>query len=69
MIKIRRITKFVVRYAQCFGSGSGYGLDPDSIRPVDPDSESGSGSRGAKIAHKSRKNYEIACFEVLDVLF
>jgi len=30
---------------------------------------SGSGSRKAKIAHKSRKNLEISCFEVLDVLF
>jgi hypothetical protein len=33
---------------QCFGSG----LDPDSIRSVDPDSESG--SRRAKITHKNR---------------
>jgi hypothetical protein len=34
--------------------------DPDSIRSVDPDqdpySESGSGSRRAKMTHKSRKN-------------
>jgi hypothetical protein len=44
--------------------------DPDSIRSVDPDSESGSGSgsRRAKTTHKSRKNSEISCFEVLDVL-
>ncbi len=39
------------------GFGSGSGLDPDSIRPMDPDpySESGSGSRRAKMTHKSRK--------------
>jgi hypothetical protein len=52
------------------GFGSGSGLDPDSIGPVDPDpdpdSESGSGSRRAKMTHKSRKN---SCFEVLDGLF
>ncbi len=53
-------------FLQGFGSGSG--LDPYSIGPVDPDpySESGSGSRRAKITHKSRKN---SCFEVLDGLF
>jgi hypothetical protein len=34
-----------------FGSGSR--LDPDSIRPVDP--ESGSGSRRAEVTHKNRK--------------
>ncbi len=35
----------------------GFGLDPDSIRSVDPDpnSESGSGSRRAKMTHKSRQ--------------
>jgi hypothetical protein len=34
-------------------------LDPDSIGPVDPDpdSESGSGFRRAKITHKSRKKF------------
>jgi hypothetical protein len=32
-------------------------------------SESGSGSRRAKMTQKSRKNQEISCFEVLDVLF
>jgi hypothetical protein len=39
------------------GFGSGSGLDPDSIRSVEPDpySESGSGSRRAKMTHKSRK--------------
>jgi hypothetical protein len=39
-------------------------LVPDSIRKVDPDPQSGSGSRRAKITHKNRK-----CSEVLDVLF
>jgi hypothetical protein len=42
--------------------------DPD----LDPDfqvSGSGSGSRRAKMTHKSRKNLEMSCFEVLDVLF
>jgi hypothetical protein len=53
------------------GFGSGSGLDPDSIRSVDPDpySESGSGSRRAKMTQKVEKNLEISCFEVLDVLF
>ncbi len=32
----------------------GYGLDPDSISSLDPESESG--SRRAKMTHKSRKN-------------
>jgi hypothetical protein len=39
---------------------------------VDPDpySESGSGSRRAKMTHKSRKKLEkVGCFEVLDGLF
>jgi hypothetical protein len=50
------------------GFGSGSVLDPYSIGPVDQDpySGSGSGSRRAKITHKSRKN---SCFEVLDGLF
>ncbi len=56
--------------SRVFGSGSGSGLDPYSIGPVDPDpdpdSESGSGSRRAKMTHKSRKN---SCFEVFDDLF
>ncbi len=51
---------------QCFGSGSV--LDPDSIRSVDPDPYSESGSR-TKMTQKSRNNFEISCFEVLDVLF
>jgi hypothetical protein len=53
---------------QGFGSGPGPGLDPYSIGPVDPDpySESGSGSRRAKMTHKRRK---ISRFEVLDGLF
>ncbi len=36
---------------QCFRSG----LDPDSIRSVDPDPESGSGFRSAEMTHKNRK--------------
>ncbi len=59
-------------YMQCFGSGSGLDSDgSESIRSVDPNpySKSGSGSRRAKMTHKSKKNYEISCFEVLDVLF
>ncbi len=44
---------------QCFGSGSG--LDPDSIRSVDPG--------GQKWSTKTGKSSEISCFEVLDVLF
>jgi 5'-AMP-activated protein kinase catalytic alpha subunit len=39
---------------QCFFV-SGFGLDPDSIRSEDPDSEFGSGYRRAKIAHRNRK--------------
>jgi hypothetical protein len=41
------------------GFGSGSGLDPDSIGPLDldPDSESGSGSKRAKMTHKSRKKF------------
>jgi hypothetical protein len=46
-------------------------LVPDSIRSVDPEpySESGSGSRRAKNDPQKSKNTEISCFEVLDVLF
>jgi hypothetical protein len=55
-----------LRLKECFGSG----LDPDSIRSVDPDSESGSGSRRTKMTHKNIIFFlEISCFEVLDVLF
>jgi hypothetical protein len=38
---------------------------------VDPDSnlKSASGSRKVKMARKKRKNEEISCFDVLDVLF
>ncbi len=43
--------------------------DPDSIGSVDPDSESGSGSRRAKMTHKSRKIFKSSCIEVLDGLF
>ncbi len=46
---------------QGFGSRSGSVLDPDSIRSVEPDpypeSRSGSGSRRAKMTHKSRKKF------------
>jgi hypothetical protein len=37
------------------GTGSGSVLDPYSIGSVDPDPYSESGSRRAKITHKSRK--------------
>jgi hypothetical protein len=42
------------------GCGSGSGLDPNSIGSVDPDpdSVSGSGSRRAKITHRSRKIFK-----------
>jgi hypothetical protein len=49
--------------------GSGSVLDPDAISSVDLDPYSESGARRAKMTHKSRKNKEISCFEVLDVLF
>jgi hypothetical protein len=54
-------------YQQSFGSG----LDPDSIRSVDPylDLESESGYSRAEMTHKKRKNQDISCFEVLNVLF
>jgi len=44
-------------WKQGCGSGTGSGLDPYSIGSVDPDpySESGSGSRRAKMTHKSRQ--------------
>jgi hypothetical protein len=63
---IFRSSGFAFWEKQGFGSGSV--LDPYSIGPVDPDpySESGSGSRRAKITHTRRKN---SCFEVLDGLF
>jgi hypothetical protein len=37
--------------------GSRFGLDPDSIVSLDPDSQSGSRSRRAKITYKNRKNF------------
>jgi hypothetical protein len=62
--------KHTVASSRQQGFGSGSGLDPYSIGPLDPDPEfeygSGSGSRRAKMTHKSRKN---SCFEVLDGLF
>jgi hypothetical protein len=51
------------------GFGCETGLDPDSIRSVDLDPYSKSGSRRAKMTHKSGKFYEILCFKVMDVLF
>ena len=51
------------------GCGSGSVLDLDAIGSVDPDSESGSGSRRAKMTHKSRNFFKSSCFEVLDGLF
>ncbi len=50
---------------QCFGSGTGSELDPDSIRPVelnqDSDSGSGSGSRRAKPHKKVKKFHVLKC--------
>jgi hypothetical protein len=58
------------RVAEC---GSGSGLDPDLIGSVDPNPdpyfESGSGSRRAKMTHKSGNFLKSSCFEVLDGLF
>jgi hypothetical protein len=41
------------------------GLDPDLIRSVDPDPDSG----GQNDPQRYTKYLEISCFEVLDVLF
>jgi hypothetical protein len=53
----RRVDTFLHEVAQNQGCESGSGLDPYSIGSVDPDpySESGSGSRKAKMNHKSRQ--------------
>jgi hypothetical protein len=51
------VTRIVMTYNQCSGSGSGF------------NQVCGSGSSRAKFTHKSRKNLEISCFEVLDILF
>jgi hypothetical protein len=48
-------------FKQCFGSGSG--LDPDSIRSVDPD------PGGQKSPTKVEQKNEISCFAMLDALF
>ncbi len=51
--------------SQCCGSESvSSGLDPDSMGYLDPypDSQSGSGSRRAKMTHKYKKNYKILFF-------
>ncbi len=42
-----------IRHTANQGCGSGSVLDPYSIGSVDPDSESGSGCRRAKMTHKS----------------
>ncbi len=55
-IWVEAILLFLLREIQCIGSG----LDPDSIRSVDPYPESG--SRRAKILTKIEKNWEISCF-------
>jgi hypothetical protein len=45
-------------------------VDPDSIGSVDPDSESGSGSRRAKMTLKSRQKFvKVHVLKVLDGLF
>jgi hypothetical protein len=51
--------RYIKKIPKEHGFGSGSGLDPDSIGPVDPDpdSESGSGSRREKMTHKSRKKF------------
>ncbi len=58
---------FLSQEVHVCGAVCGSGSDPDSIGSVDPDSESGSGSRSrrAKMTHKSRNS----CFEVLEGLF
>jgi hypothetical protein len=43
--------------------------DPEAIRSVDPDSESGSGSRRAKMTYKIEKKFRNLIFELLNVLF
>jgi hypothetical protein len=50
------------RHDQGCGSGSVSGLDPDSIGSVDPDPESGSGFRRAKMTTKVEKNLKISCW-------
>ncbi len=59
------LTRIQIAYwDQCLGSG----LDPDSVRPVDPDPDPDPGGQNdpQKIIEKSQ---EISCFQVLDVLF
>jgi hypothetical protein len=51
------IYKILWRISLNQGCGSRSGLDPDSIGSVNPDSESGSGSRRTKMTHKSRKKF------------
>jgi hypothetical protein len=55
---------------QCFGSG--FGLELDSISSLDPfpdpDSESGTGSRGTKITHKNFSAINFLQFLVIKIL-
>jgi hypothetical protein len=50
---------FLLRYNETLHlkQGCESGLDPDSLGSVDPDPDSGSGSRRAKMTHKSRKKF------------
>jgi hypothetical protein len=67
----------ILRPSDAIRGAVGRVSDPDSIRSVDPDTYSESESvfgiririQEGKIIHKSRKNYESSCFEVLDVFF
>ena len=58
------ITYTVLPVGTYQGCGSGSGLDPYSIGSVDPDSESGSGSRRAKMTHKTKvgKSHVLKCW-------
>jgi hypothetical protein len=63
LLWLNKRKKIREKYQDC---GSGSQLDLDAIGSVDPDpaSESGSGSRRAKMTHKSRENLKISCVEV-----
>jgi hypothetical protein len=47
-----------ISYLQCFGSGSG--LDPDSIKLVDPDLKSGSGFEVLDVLFRGLKASPVA---------
>ncbi len=51
---------YITRHRLCCGSGSR--LDPNSMGSLDPDSQSRSGSRRAKMTHKNRKKVVISFF-------